>query len=120
VCGVCGGVCVCVCVRCACVSVRASCTGFLKERLRNEEKKKIAPLSRAPGKDVEEDTKKLYGTTQDARPLRLVGCTAPLYHFLHVVSCFVVFCRVVSYAQAWWCWTGVRSTTSTTRRAWSS
>lgn len=35
--------------------------GFLKERLRNEEKKKIAPLSRAPGKDVEEDTKKLYG-----------------------------------------------------------
>jgi hypothetical protein len=46
---------------CGCTQRRA-CAGFLKERLRNEEKKNIAPLSRAPGKDVEEDTKKLYGT----------------------------------------------------------
>jgi hypothetical protein len=46
---------------CGCTQRRA-CAGFLKERLRNEEKKNIAPLSRAPGKDVEEDTKKLYGS----------------------------------------------------------
>ena len=52
-------------------------TGFLKERLRNEEKKKIAPLSRAPGKDVEEDTKKLYGRPPPSlRRLLLALCSS--------------------------------------------
>lgn len=35
--------------------------GFLKEQLRNAEKKNIFPFSLAPGKDVEENNKRICG-----------------------------------------------------------
>lgn len=72
--------------------------GFLKERLRNEEKKKIIPFSLCPSSDVENDRNKLLGI---------------LYH-----SSFIALLLAAHgfNVQVWWCLTGVPSTISIIQR----